>query len=361
MRINFVLPRPAVKIVGGFRIVYEYANHLAECGHDVIITYDCSEIGTRFHLKFRNIKRVLGVLLFKKAKWFSLDKRIKIKFVASENDRNLSKADIIIATAVNTVNTVWRADSRRGKKVYFIQGMESFIKPIEEVQQTYRLFMNRITVSRWLYDLVKENIEDDRIFYCRNGIDTQRYTIINPIENRYDKSIAFMYHTDKVKGMRYTLQLIERLKASYGDIRIYAFGAFDRPEELGKEVDYYSYADSSTVIQIYNNAAIFVCTSIEEGFGLTGAESMACGCALVSTETNGSREYADNTNALLSEPRDVNQMYKNIVTLFDNPSLRIRLAKEGRKSIEKFSKVNSEQRFEQILLEIHNEKMNEQN
>lgn len=360
MKINFVLPRPAVKIVGGFRVVYEYANYLAECGHDVNITYDCSEIGTRFHLESGSIKKVLGIRLFKKAGWFSLDKRIKIKFIASANDRNLPMADIIIATAVNTVHVVWRADSRMGKKVYFIQGMESFIKPVEEVLRTYRLPMNRITVSGWLYDLVKENVEDDRIYYCQNGIDTEKYTIINPIENRYDKSIAFMYHTDEVKGMRYTMQLIESLKASYDDIRIYAFGAFERPEELGQEVEYYSYADSNTVIQIYNKAAIFVCTSIEEGFGLTGAESMACGCALVSTETNGSREYADDTNAILSAPGDVNQMHKNIVTLFENPSMRMRLAREGRKSIEKCSKANSERKFEQILLKIHNEKTDKQ-
>lgn len=41
-----------------------------------------------------------------------------------------------------------------------------------------------------------------------------------------------------------------------------------------------------------NHARVFLCTSRQEGFGLTGLESIFCGCVLVTTDCRGIREYA---------------------------------------------------------------------
>ena len=40
MKIGFVLPMPTTKIVGGYKVVYEYANYLAQKGNDVTIFYN---------------------------------------------------------------------------------------------------------------------------------------------------------------------------------------------------------------------------------------------------------------------------------------------------------------------------------
>ena len=75
---------------------------------------------------------------------------------------------------------------------------------------------------------------------------------------------------------------------------------------------------------------------MNEGYGLTGLEAMACGTALVSTSYKGVLEYAsDGMNALLSPVKDVNGLVRNVQRLFDDDDLRIRIARNGVESVRK--------------------------
>ena len=86
---------------------------------------------------------------------------------------------------------------------------------------------------------------------------------------------------------------------------------------------YTEQADINQLRGIYNKSSIYVCASRNDGFGLTGAESMACGCALASTAFQGVFEYAkDNENALLSPVNDIDALAENIMTLIDDEQLR---------------------------------------
>ena len=73
-----------------------------------------------------------------------------------------------------------------------------------------------------------------------------------------------------------------------------------------------------------------MCTSVKEGFGLPGLEAMACGCALVTTDFDGAKEYAvNNKNALVSPIKDVDAMYQNVIKLFEDENLRFKIAQGG--------------------------------
>ena len=74
---------------------------------------------------------------------------------------------------------------------------------------------------------------------------------------------------------------------------------------------------------------IYLSPSWNEGFGLTGAESMMCGCALVSTATDGAREYATDDTAFLCDVHDTDKMYQDCCLLFDDNKLRNRIANKG--------------------------------
>ena len=66
-------------------------------------------------------------------------------------------------------------------------------------------------------------------------------------------------------------------------------------------------------------------------------EAMASGCAVVTTDTGGSRDYAiDRETALVSTPKDVEGLANNLTTVLDDQQLKIRLAKTGQKKIMEF-------------------------
>lgn len=83
---------------------------------------------------------------------------------------------------------------------------------------------------------------------------------------------------------------------------------------------------------------MFLCSSINEGYGLTGLEAMACGCALCSTDYRAVYEYAeDGVNCLLSPVADIDAQVKNVSRLFKDDELRVRLASTATETVKSFS------------------------
>ena len=93
-----------------------------------------------------------------------------------------------------------------------------------------------------------------------------------------------------------------------------------------------------------------MCSSIKEGYGLTGMEAMACGAALVSSDYEAVHEYAkDGYNVLLSPVRDVNAMVENVSKVFDDASLLYNLSRNAIDSLKDFSWEEAIKKFEKFL------------
>ena len=354
MDIVFVLPRPTARIVGGFKVVYDYSNYLCSIGNNVTIAYDCEEIGTRISLENHIIKKAYGRILRRISKWPVLDHKIKELFISKPEDLDNIRCDAIIATAVNTADMVFDAKSVPTKrKIYLIQDFENWNRPEEFVYRTYKLPITKIVVSKWLYDLVKSQYDNNRnIYLCPNGIDLDKYKITKDIECRNNKTICFLYHTDNRKGLKTLIPVIEKLHNKYEDLIFRSFGAFEHPQDLPDYVEYYPFASTDTVCKLYNSSAIFVCSSYEEGYGLTGAESMACGCALVTTNTNGSREYATDKNAAICNPNNEEELFAAIEQLVNCNEKRICIANQGFNDMKNHSIEVTNYNFYKTLLTI---------
>lgn len=76
---------------------------------------------------------------------------------------------------------------------------------------------------------------------------------------------------------------------------------------------------------------------------------MACGCAYVSSDYGGVHEYTVNgRNVLLSLPRDVNGLVKNVSYLIENDIERINIAKAGVEDIKTLDWKNNIEKLEEI-------------
>jgi len=79
---------------------------------------------------------------------------------------------------------------------------------------------------------------------------------------------------------------------------------------------------------IYQQCGIWLVGSEVEGFGMPGLEAMASGCALVTTDTKGSEEYArQRENCLIVN--NTEEMAFAIIDLIRDDSLREKIAKNG--------------------------------
>lgn len=337
MKVCFVLPKFTRQPIGGYKIVFEYANRLQQLGYELNIVFINDEALSQYRIPQSIKKIVANLITYIEPRWFPLDS--KIKKISNLDNHFLEKIgdiDACVATGIQTVEFV-QNNFGNAQKLYLIQGYENWEVTEEYLWSTYGCGFKNIVVSNWLKKIVDQHALEPSVL-IKNPIDTSIYKCKVAHNERKKHTIGLLYHTAEIKGVKYALQALKQLRLLYDDLEVYMFGMFPEPENLPSWFYYKRGASQQETVEIYNKVQIFLCATIEEGYGLTGLEAMACGACLVSTAYKGVKEYAiDNYNALLSPIKDVNALVKNVELLFENEEKMERLSQNGVESVKKFS------------------------
>lgn len=346
MVINFLLPRPAKKPVGGYKVVFEYADRLSRRGHRINIVYN---LRTPFTKPGFSLLRYLYDCFKLVPSWFRFNSSVNFKLVYQFSDKGIPDADVTIATWWETAYICKLLSSSKGRKYYLVQHYETWCGDKELVDGSYKLGLENIVISTWIKDMIYL-IGGEIKAIIPNGINLDEFSVKQPINLRNPHSVAMMYHEAAWKGSQEGIKALETVKASLEDLRVTLFGVNKRPSWLPYWMDYECNPDIKRLQDIYNRAAVFFSTSWYEGFGLTGAESLACGCALVTTDSGGVREYAKGgKTALMCSPGNINEMAECLKKVLTDNELRSRLAEDGNKFIRRFDWDNAVDRFEKSI------------
>lgn len=345
MKIAFLLPMPTTKIVGGYKIVYDYANYLAKKNNEVTIFFDSNKGQNSKGLPRYMTYLLRNVICYFEPRWFKLSKKVKKVNLYSFKKNFFENYDIVISTAAETA--VFADQLSVAKKIYLIQDFESnWALEHDKLIQTYNYNMNLVVISKWLKKKVTE-VSSNQVTYIPNGID--RNVFFNKHYNRPDHSICMLYHLDARKDFDTGYKVLMRLKSKFPDLVVNIFGTPKRPKNWPNWMKYTRLAKPNQVSELMNHSSVFLCTSEKEGFGLTGLESIFCGCTFVTTDCGGVREYASQKNALISPVGDVESLVANISLAFESEKLKNEFLKENLKTINNFDLAKSRDKFEKVV------------
>lgn len=354
MKITFYLPGADNIKSGGYKVIFKYSELLAERGNEVSIIFSNHNMrGSGFLYHILPLRKTMVYRKFgKRPKWYDLDERVKVIYAFKGiNDPVIPDADVVIATAVDTAEEVAQLPDSKGIKWYFVQGHETWIKGEDYSFYSYTQPLRIITISNYLKKLI-ETRSINKVIVIKNAIQLDKFHITTPIRERDKYSVAMLNHRLLDKGSKYGIEAIRLLKNDYPHLKAHLFGTCDRPKDLPEWIEYTQHATEEQLLKIYNSAAIFISPVINEGFGLTGAESMACGCAFVSSDYDAVHEYAvDNENALLCPAKDAKALYEKAKMCIEDDELRYRLAEQGENDVQKMSWEKCAEYFEQVLRE----------
>lgn len=354
---NIIILYPAVKNIpiGGLQVIYEYANRLVRDGHNVTILYACyfRELDEGLFRRVKSLAKYIYVQLLRKhqaCQWFALDSRIKERYLYEYNDKNLPSADIYIATAVTTAYYLKRLREAVLKKLYLIQGQETFIlNDIRQVVDSYRFGFANIAISKWLKDLV-ETSSKKPCHLVVNGFDRQKYHLTIPIEKKDKYAVSMLYHTREPKDIPTGMKALAIVKAKVPELVVKMFGAYPRPNDLPEWFEYTQCPSPEEHLKINNECAIYMGCSKMEGWGLTVGEAMMCGQAVACTDNKGYLEMAiHDRNALVSKVGNAEALANNIIALIQDDTLRERIARQGVEDINHFDLEESYLKFKQIV------------
>lgn len=350
--VTFLLPtRGNVGPVGGFKIVYEYANRLVRDGHEVHIVYPLTLRFRQQSLakKLRALPRAAAWKLrgVSGRSWFPLEPEVREHIVPALCERFVPRTDVYVATAVQTA--YYLGDYKReADRLYLIQGYEAWDVSEEYVDSSYRLGLRNIVISGWLRDKVTAAGADCTLI--RNAFDFDYFRLSAPIESRNPHSVAMLYHRDERKGCAYGLAALERVREEIPDLKATFFGVPPRPADLPDWIEYYQQPDRETHNRIYNGCSLYLAPSLQEGWGLTVGEAMICGAAVVCTDTLGFREMVtDGENGLIVPTADSEALASAMLKLMRDDNLRRQLASAGNRDIRSFSWENAYSQFKTMI------------
>lgn len=358
-RISIFFPAYRTVPSGGYKILYQYANLLVQSGYYVSLIHALGMPNDPKQNIFKNkvklvIKRFLHwirVYAPNKVSWFRLDNRIQIINLGKVTEKNFPEADILIATAWQTAEIIKDFSTRKGEKIYFIQGMENWEISDTRLIDTWKSGMKNIVVSKWLQkELLDYDISSQVV---PNFINSHEFYTSHSIEKR-KTVISMLYHKVSWKGFDIGIQVINKLIKNNPEIEIIIFGVSSRPEELSPNITYFENPSVNELREkIYNKSMIYLMTSRSEGWGLTATEAMACGAAVVTTNSGGVTDFAfDNKTALVTDVDDVTELVSKVELLINDANLRFKLINNGLKVVQNLNIKNSYKKLEEIIEEV---------
>ncbi|CAM3784523.1 glycosyltransferase family 4 protein [Alicyclobacillus pomorum] len=354
MRITFVLPGFSGHPIGGFKIVYEYASRLQARGHQVTVVHPRRLEKGNFGV-VDQIKRILWPLKFRlkyggRVPWLEVHRGVRLLLIPDLDETLVPDGDAIFATAWQTAPPVMRLPRTKGAKFYLIQHYETWAGPKDKVDATWRMPFHKIVIAKWLYDLGVRFGETSRMTYIPNALDFDVFHVTLPIHQRDRFHVAMLYHEAEWKGSHDGITALTAVKHNIPQLRATLFGVPERGSNIPEWVEYVREPSREQLVQIYNHASVFLQPSWTEGWGLTGAEAMACGCALVSTENQGVMDFAEHEKtALLSPVRNPQALADSLTRLLADDELRREIAYAGNRRIREFTWDRAVDSLENVL------------
>ncbi|HWF51715.1 MAG TPA: glycosyltransferase [Solirubrobacteraceae bacterium] len=315
---------------GGHRDVFEHLNGLLDRGHEV----ELWSLGGE-------------------PDWFPLRAPVRTFEDYGQLVEALTPIDAIkVATWWNTASPVWSGSVLHGIPVYFVQDIETSYYPDDErvrnaVLASYRHEFRYMTISSWNRDRLRElGLESVLI---PPGIDLDNFTPLPDVARRTDMVLA-LGRTNPLKNLPLTIAAWRALPEPRPELVL--FGTEPRVAEDEPGTRYVTAPSDEEVNRLFNEATVFIQTSVHEGFCLPPLESMATGGAVVCTDAHGNRDFCvDGENCLMPAP-EREAVTDALRRLLDDPPLRERLGAAGMKVAADYAWLGRIDALETYLVEI---------
>jgi starch synthase len=191
-------------------------------------------------------------------------------------------------------------------------------------------------------------VDPDRVVVIHNGVDAEAFARTDRQDAlaRHGVRAPYALFVGRISEQKGIFQLLEAARALPADVQLVLCASSpDTPELLARleaavagrpEVHWINaMLPVPEVVQLYSHAAVFVCPSIYEPFGLINLEAMACGTPVVASRVGGIPEVVvDGETGRLVEPGDVDALGRALRETLADPERARRMGEAGRRRVE---------------------------
>lgn len=211
-----------------------------------------------------------------------------------------------------------------------------------------------------------KKISANKVSVIRNGIPLDRFGSVTVEQAQAFRAelgvsddvrlIGMVAMLEQNKGHRHVIQAMQEVIKKHPEAQLLIVGEGEtRPQlekqiaELGLERNVRLLGIRDDVNVIDKALDVFVVGSMRETASLVALESMASGCAIITTDCGGPTEFIrDGENGLVVPVKDSVAMTQAITRLLDDPSLREQLAAKAKNDSKQFDVRHVTRQIEQL-------------
>ena len=350
MKITFLVP--VADLSGGARVVGIYAREMSRRGHEVRVVIARRPVPS-------HLQRAKDLLRGRVRKFDEepshydgiSDLVMKLQRTGPITADDCPDADVIIATWWETAEWMMAMPSSKGRKVHFVQHYEAF-EGIDQrrVDHILRLDILKITISKWLSDLLVETFRCRDVQLVPNGVSLDQFNASPRVRNS-KPSVGMLYHNASFKNVRGGLIAFNELRRRFPESKLVSYGAYRPSKEvpLPEGSLFYFQPAQEKMREIYAQCDVWICSSHAEGFHLPPLEAMACRCPVISTPVGGPADIiVDGLNGFLVPLDDAPAMAARLIDFFEaqpaewlrmsNDAYRTALARDWHASADMFER-----------------------
>ncbi len=332
LKITFILPN--IRISGGVKAVFEFANNLCQFGHEVFVVYPTMESYTdTYGLNLRTLKRKIfefsNNLLFNSQKldWFEL--KAKLLRVPTLKCSNIPDADVVIATWWETAYNVQNYSKEKGLKFYLSQHYELWGGPKDKVDNSFKLGLKTIVNSRWLKDIIEKDIGAPVESLIGHVPDFEQFYPEEPVTKEDALRILMPYRNLRWKGVREGIKTFELAREKCREIKLVMFGPL-KGSDIPEHAEFHENPSNDQLRTLYSSCDIFLFPSLTEGFAMPPMEAMRCKTAVLATRVGAISDYTiEGQTAITCEAGDCEDMAQKLIKLIADKALREKIAENG--------------------------------
>ena len=339
MNVTVILPPPVNKPVGGYKIIYTYIKLLVSSNNSIKVNFVY-----QLNLPFKKKSKILNFLksiYFNYLNtnfynWFDFGNISSVRHLVGTSVKLIKNSDLIIVTAVRTA--IYFKELKIDKPtIYLIQHYEDWGIPVKKLVETYHYGYRNVVVSSWLQNILKNNNSKVSLL-LPNPVD-DLFDITTPFLERNPKSIFFLYHSHKWKGCKELIESLKIVISKFPETKISCFSGTKKPVNFPKWIKFYHKPSRRKLKDLFNQHSIFISSSYSEGYGLPPAEAMACGCVVITTDSGGVNDFAENniTAFMVDSPPNPEQISNKVFYIFNHANIANKISLNGHEKISSFS------------------------
>lgn len=232
-------------------------------------------------------------------------------------------------------------------------------------EESYRFFRgeyfvtNSVSTATRLRKLV--NTEKNELVANPIGIDIEEFTCSVPDQSKHVLSVSKLSPRKRIGDL---LRAWADVEDEHPNATLTIAGSGPLESELHslhdrldlQTVTFEGFVSETRKHELLQDAGVFAAPTLYEGFGLSVLEAMASGCAVVTTDTWGVRNFVEHEkNGLTTPPKLPERFATELARVLSNQGERNRYAMAGRKTAASYSMAESLDRELDHLKSVANE------